>query len=117
MHGPLFTKRDNGVLVKVASVTSGFAQLQIMKQLPSSWSMPVADYDSKFVLDYLPVDIPGTVMPPDEKYREPINASYWDEEKAALASVPANDVDGDRSETGDGVRIGGDRAPWETATV
>jgi hypothetical protein len=88
-----------------------------MKALPTSWSMPIGEYDTTFVEKYLPIPTAAGVALMNGKYREPTNADYWDKEAAGLLPVPEPpEPVAPVERAGPGVLVEG-HAPWETQTV
>jgi len=97
-----FTNRESGVTIRVEKVTENFASITVVKQLPSTFMMPVAQYDTDFVHRYLPLDI-GSIKTPDS-FRPPANADVWAKEQNEV--VQAKDAEEQKQDSG--VKIGGD---------
>lgn len=83
-----FVDRESGQTIRIEKVDERYASVTVIKQLPSTWMMPVEMYDTIFVMRYLPLDVGQMAMPP--LFRMPANASYWEEEhtREAEASEP-----------------------------
>jgi hypothetical protein len=90
----LWADVESGQVVRVDAVDASFAKLTVLKALPSTFSMPVADYDTVFAQRYRVIDAGDMNLPPE--YRPPANAPR--DESPTLDEA--------RGETAEGVVIG-----------
>lgn len=113
-----FVKRDSGQTIRVEKVTEHYASIVVVRELISTFMMPVAEYDTTFVLKYLPLDIGKMQVP--EGFRPPANADHWERERAEGARSQAEAVaeaTARSDEAEEGVRIGDDVRDGEVPTT
>lgn len=94
-----FVNRENGVMSRVQKVDTTYAYIAVLSATPSSWAMPVQQYDATWARTHVPIDMGRTEVP--EKYRPPADVSVWED-----PSLLVKDINPERGETTEGVVIG-----------